>query len=151
MLPKVTHHYQTWNSEDLALCQTRTNIFKYSFLPIQLWNRINLVLLLKLNGSSVSNHLLKIIQPVSNPVHNIQNYISSKLLTRLTLVLSHLIEHRFDHSFQNCISPLCNCSLEVESTAHFFLHCHYYHNISPKHWNSLEVKIQTYLSSLKNN
>ena len=68
---------------------------------------------------------------MSNPVHNIQNYISSKLLTRLTLVLSHLIEHRFDHSFQNCISPLCNCSLEVESTAHFFLHCHYYHNISP--------------------
>ena len=79
------------------------------------------------------NHLLKIIQPVSNPVHNIQNYISSKLLTRLTLVLSHLNEHRFDHSSQNCISPLCNCSLEVESTAHFFLHCHYYHNKRAKH------------------
>ena len=41
--------------------------------------------------------------------------------------------------FENCINPLCTCSLEVQSTAHFFLHCHHYHNIRAKLLNSLEV------------
>ena len=36
-------------------------------------------------------------------------------------------------------NPLCNSSLEVESTAHFFLHCHQYHNMNAKLLNSLEV------------
>ena len=85
------------------------------------------------------NHLLKIIRQVSNPVNNIQNYISLKLLTRLRLGLSHLNEHRFNHNFHNCINPLCTCSLEVESTANFFLHCHHYHNIRAKLLNSLDV------------
>ena len=48
-------------------------------------------------------------------------------------------EHGFNHNFQNCINPLCICSLEVESTAHFFLHCHHNHNIRAKVLNSLEV------------
>ena len=85
------------------------------------------------------HHLLKIIQPVSNPVYNIQNYIGLKLLNRLRLGLSHLDEHGFNHNFQNCINPLCPCSLEVESTAHFFLYCHHYHNMRAKLLNSLEV------------
>ena len=102
MLPKVTHHYQTRNSEDLATYQTRTNIFKYSFFPYSImeWN--------KLSSSTCNstypvfrNHLLKIIWPVSNPVYNIQNYIGLKLLTRLRLGLSHLNEHRFNHNFKN--------------------------------------------------
>ena len=85
------------------------------------------------------SYILKIIRPVSNPVYSIQNCIGLKLLTRLRLGLSHLNEHRFNHNFQNCINPLCTCSLEVESTAHFFLHCHHYHNIRAKLLNSLEV------------
>ena len=35
--------------------------------------------------------------------------------------------------------PLCTCSLGVELTAHFSLHCHHYHNIRAKLLNSLEV------------
>ena len=115
MLPKVTYHYQTRNSEDLTTYQTRNNIFKYSFFPYSImeWN--------KLSSSTRNstypvfrNHLLKIIWLVSNPVYNIQSYISLKPLTRLKLGLSHLNEHRFNHNFQNCINPLCTCSLEVE-------------------------------------
>ena len=49
-----------------------------------------------------------------------------KFLTRLRLELSHLNEHRFRHNFKDCINPLCSCSLEVENTLHFFLHCHHY-------------------------
>ena len=85
------------------------------------------------------NHLLKIIRPVSNPVCNIQNYTDLKLLTRLRLGLSHLNEYRFNHNFQNRINPLCTYSLEVESAAHLFSHCHHSHNIRAKLLNSLEV------------
>ena len=52
-----------------------------------------------------------------------------RLLTRLRLGLSHLNEHRFILNFEACTNSLCTCTLEVESTTHFFLHCHYYNNI----------------------
>ena len=52
-----------------------------------------------------------------------------RLLTRLRLGLSHLNEHRFNHNFDNCINPLCTCTLETESTTRFFLHCYFYSNI----------------------
>ena len=140
MLPKVTHHYQTRNSENLTIYRTRTNIFKYSFFPYLIMEWINL-------SSSIGNstyplfrnHLLKIIWSVSNPVYKIQNCISLKFLTRLRLGLSHLNELRFNHNFQNCINLLCTCGFEVESTTHFFLQCHHYHNIRAKLLNSLEV------------
>ena len=140
MLSIVTHRYQTRNSEDLAIYQTRTNIFKYSFFPYSIMECNKLSSSIRNSTYPVfQDHLLNIIRPVSNPVYNIQNYIGLKLLTRLRLGLSHLNEHRFNHNFQNCINPLCTCSLEVESTAHFFLHCHHYHNIRAKLLNSLEV------------
>ena len=52
-----------------------------------------------------------------------------RLLTRLRLGLSHLNEHRFNHNFDNCINPLCTCTLETESTTRLFLHCYFYSNI----------------------
>ena len=54
-------------------------------------------------------------------------------------MISHLNEQRFNHNFQNCINPLCTCSLEVDSTVQFFLHYHHYHNTRAKLLNSLEV------------
>ena len=56
-----------------------------------------------------------------------------KYLTRIRLDLSHLNDHKFRHNFQGCLNPLCTCSLEVESTIHYFLHCHYYSDI----WKTL--------------
>ena len=47
-------------------------------------------------------------------------------LTRLRLGLSHLNEHRFWHNFQDCLNPLCSCSLEIEDTSHYLLHCHHF-------------------------
>ena len=43
-----------------------------------------------------------------------------KYLTRLRLGLSHLNDHKFRHNFQDCLNPLCPCSLKVESTIHLF-------------------------------
>ena len=48
-------------------------------------------------------------------------------------------ERRFNHDFQDNINRLCTCSLEIESKAHFILHCHHYHSIRAKRLNSLEV------------
>ena len=45
-------------------------------------------------------------------------------MARLCLGLSNLREHKFNHNFQNCINPLCICSMDNESLSHFFLHCH---------------------------
>ena len=48
------------------------------------------------------------------------------MITRVRLDLSHLREHKFKHNFRDMINPLCPCSIEVESTSHFFLRCHFF-------------------------
>ena len=63
--------------------------------------------------------LLEIGRPIHDP-------LGIKLLKRLRVGLSHLNEHRFRHNFQDCLNPLCSCSLEVESNIHFFLHCQHF-------------------------
>ena len=74
-------------------------------------------------------HLLKNIRPLANHIYNIRDPLGICLITRLRLGLSHSNKHRFNHNFDNCINPLCTCTLEIESTAHFFLHWHFYRNI----------------------
>ena len=56
----------------------------------------------------------------------IHDPLGIKLLTSLTVGLSHLNEHWFRHIFQDCLNPLCSCSLKVESNIHSFLHCQHF-------------------------
>ena len=37
--------------------------------------------------------------------------------------MNHLRKHKFNNNFQGTINPLCCCSLESESTTHYFLRC----------------------------
>ena len=67
--------------------------------------------------------LLKFIRTIPNSVFGVADIYGIKLLTRLSVGLSHLREHKFRHNFQDAINPLCSCSLEIESTFHFFLRC----------------------------
>ena len=60
-------------------------------------------------------------------VYNIFDPVRLKLLTRLSFGFSHLNEHRFRHNFQDCIKFLCSCSLEIENTLHYLLHCHHFY------------------------
>ena len=69
-----------------------------------------------------------------------------KLFTSFRLGLSHLNEHRFNHNFQSCINPLCSCSLAIESTTHFLLHCHHFSNIC----SALLTSINEVLGSITN-
>ena len=75
------------------------------------------------------NSLLKVGRPTQNSIYNIHDPLGIKYLTRLRLGLSHLNEHEFGHNFQDCLNPLCSCSLQLETTNHYFLHCHYYNDI----------------------
>ena len=78
----------------------------------------------------LKHSLLKIGQPTTKPTYNIHNPIGLKFLTRLRLGLGHLNEHKFKHNFQDCVNPLCSCSLETESLSHFFPHCHHFTSIN---------------------
>ena len=66
---------------------------------------------------------------MANPIYNIHDPLGIHLLPRLRLGLSQLNEHIFSYNFDNCINSLCTCTLEIKSTTHFFLHCHFYWNI----------------------
>ena len=81
------------------------------------------------NSESIAifkSRLLSFIRPSQNNVYNIFDPSSLKLLARLRLGFSHLNEHKFRHNFQDCSNPLCLCSLEIENTSHYLLHCQYY-------------------------
>ena len=106
----------------------RTESFKNSFFPytIEAWYSLDPSIINSNSLEVFKSKLLAFIRPVQRSIYNVFNPQGLKFLTRLRLGLSHLNEHRFRHNFKDCINPLCSCSLEVENTLHFFLHCHHY-------------------------
>ena len=127
------------NSEDTPTCHCRTDSFNNSFFPWNIceWNKLDLGIQ-KSTYSVFRQYLFKVIRPQPYATFNVCNFAGLRLLTRLRLGLSHLNEHRFNQNFQNCINPLCTCSLEVESTSHFFLHCLHYNDIRETLLNELK-------------
>ena len=101
-------------------------------------------------GDSCINQLLAITHELfeafdCNPPLEVQRNIFNifdpkgiKFLTRLRLGFSHLNEHRFRHNFQDCMNPLCSCSLEIEDTLHYLLHCHHFNHICIDLMNSVK-------------
>ena len=75
---------------------------------------------------------------MQNSIYNIHDPVGIKYLTRLRLGLSHLNEHKLRHNFHDCLTPLSFCSLEVETTNHYFLHFHYYSDIRKTLLNSVK-------------
>ena len=81
---------------------------------------------------------------VPKVIYNVHNPVGLKLLTRLRHVLRHLSQNKFNHNFQDCLNPLCLCSLEVKSFSHFFLHRHYYskiHSTLLKELQSIDINL----------
>ena len=70
--------------------------------------------------------LLNFLRPIGTSTHKIYDPLGIKLLTRLRLGFSHLSEHKFRHNFANSLNPLCSCSLQTDSSIHFFLRCQIY-------------------------
>ena len=78
------------------------------------------------------------IWPSPNFTYDNQNPLGPCVLTRVRVELSYLNEYRFNHNFKNCVNPPCTCSLEIESTFYFILHCMHYNNICTTLLNELK-------------
>ena len=117
--------YQTRNSKNIKQIFCRSEYFANSFFPytIKEWNKLSLEIRNSESYSIFKKSLLKFIRTIPNSVFSVADIYGIKLLTRLRVGLSHLREHKFRHNFQDTINPLCSCSLEIESTSHFFLRC----------------------------
>ena len=147
LLPTGQHTYDTQNLDQTETYYCRTDAFKFFFLYARVeWNKLDLGVRKSKSYAIVWSALLKIDLPNQCSIYRIHNPVGLKLLTRLTFGLSHLNEHRFNHNFQSSIDPLCSCSLAIESTTHFLLHCHHFSNIRSTLLNS----INEFLGSITN-
>ena len=107
----------------------RHNFFKDSFFPAVIfeWNSPDINIR---NSSSINvfkKEPLKFIRSEPISTYNIHDTKGLKLLARLRLGLSHLGDHKFRHNFQDCVSSMCSCGQNIETTTHFLLHCPNHH------------------------
>ena len=144
-IPKCNQTIWTRNSH-IPVFHCRTDCFKYSSFSSTLKDWFNLDDNIK-NSESISvfrSRWLSFIPPVQNSVFNIFDLKWLKLLNYLCLGFSHFNEHRFRHNFENCINPLCPCSLETEDTMHYLLHWHHF----SQHHFDLMNSVKPYLKIL---
>ena len=104
----------------------RTDCFKNSFFPSALsdWFELDFMISSSQSISIFKSRLLSFIHPIQTDAYNIFDPVGLKFLTRLRLDFGHLNEHTFRHIFQDCLNPLCSCSLETEDAKHYLLTCH---------------------------
>ena len=120
MISLKNNTYDTRSTHSIGTKFCRTNSFKYSFFPhtIWQWNTPDLQLRNKKSFKKSRNTLVTHVRPTTDLIYGIHHPLGLKLLTRLGL--SDFNKYRFKHNFKNCINPLYTCSIEVESTKHFF-------------------------------
>ena len=147
LIPKRNQTIRTRNSHT-PIIRCRIDCFNYSFFPSTLKDWFNLDENIR-NSESISsfkNRLLAFIRPEESSIFNIFDPQGLKFLTRLRVGFSHLNEHRFRHNIENCINPLCSCSLETEDTSHYLLHCHHYSQNRIYLMNSIKSVINNFES-----
>ena len=125
-----------------------TDCVKNSFFPFPLndWYKLDGTIRNSESISILKSRLLSFIRPLENNVYNIFDPIGLKFLTRLRLGFSHLNEQRFRHNFQDCMNPLCSCSLEIEDTSHYLPHCHHFSQYRIDLMNSLKSILENFES-----
>ena len=84
-------------------------------------------------------------RPHANSTYRIHNPVGIRLIPRLRLGLSHLNEHKFRHNFADCVNPICSCSIELETSLHFFMHCHNFLNSRRKLFDKIKLLDETVL------
>ena len=125
LIPNFNRVRNTRLSYNIPPIKVRHDCFKNSFFSsaISEWNKFDLNFRNSSSLSTFKKKLLNFIRPSANSIFNNHNPLGIKLLTRLHLGLSHLHGHKFRHCFQDTLNLLCECSKDIESTIHFFLHC----------------------------
>ena len=117
---RITYTYNTRKIENVESYYFRTDLFKYSFFPYVIveWNKLDINLCNAKSFLIFTKSLLKIGRPLENSVYNIHDPMGVKYLR---LGLSHLNNHKFRHNFQDCLNPLCPCSLKLSQL--FIISC----------------------------
>ena len=152
LIPKCNQPVRT-RTNHIPTFHCTTDCFKNSVFPSTLSDWFNLDITIR-NSESIAvfkSRMLSFIRPIANNVYNIFDPIGLKLLTRLRLGFSHLNEHIFRHNFQDCMNPLCSCSLDIEDTSHYLLHCHHVSQHRIDLMNSVNSIYENFNSVLDNN
>ena len=129
---RSTSNYQTrsGNKNNLQEFSCRTESFKHSFFPfcVREWNKLDNNIRDAESIKQFKSMLKNFFSLNQRSLFSIHDPVGVKLLTRLRLQFSHLNEHKFRHNFKDCVSPMCDCGAETETTSHFFLRCQFFAN-----------------------
>ena len=138
------------NSFNTVSC--KSVYFTNSFIPnvINKWNKLNPDICSSTSYNLFRNTLWKFIRPVQRKTFNINDSVGVKLLTRLRLGFSHLREYKFRHGFRDILNALCPSSIKTETTAPYFLRCHFYNANRSALMNELN-EIDSSFSTLNEN
>ena len=125
LIPSRGSSYVTRNIHSIPFFKTRHTFFKNSFFPSTIIECNKLDHNIRNSSSFITfrKSILKFIRPSANSFFYCHNLKGIKFITRLLLRLSHLREDKFKHSFRDSLNPFCSCGLDIESTAHFLIHC----------------------------
>ena len=147
LIPKRQHSIRTRHNH-IPTYHCRTDCFQYSFFPSTLkdWFSLDNSIRNSTTISEFKNKLLFFIRPIQNNIFNIFDPNGIKLLTRLRVGFSHLNEHRFRHNMENCMNPLCACSLEIENDIHYLLHCHLFNHLRIDLMNSVKSVCENFMT-----
>ena len=124
--PEKAFSYATRNVDCIPLIKKiKHNFFKNTFFSSAIieWNKPHPTIQNAECFGIFKSNFLKFIRPTTRSFFNCYNPKGIRLMTRLCLGMSHLCEYKFNHNFQNCVSPLCSCSMDVGWKSHFFLRC----------------------------
>ena len=114
--------YVSRNRHNIPFFETKHTFLK-THSSRRLWlNGINLII----NASSFNSFrksVVKFIRPSDNSFFNSHNPKGIKFIIRLRRGLNQLQEHKCKRSFQDSLNPFSNYVLNIESTAHYLLHC----------------------------
>ena len=147
LIPSEYHLYNTRNTRNITIFSCKNNAFKYSLFPWTTHEWIKLNFNIRTSSFNIFRvNLIKIIRRIPNSVFGIFNPLGLELITRLRVRLSHLNEHRFNHNLNDYINPLSTCSLDTESTIHYFLYCNYYNSARIFFLNDLNSVDRTLLN-----
>ena len=125
LIPSRSSSYVTRIVHSIPFFKTRHTFLKNSFFPSTIieWNALDHNIRNSSSFNIFRKSILKLIRLSANSFFNCHNPKGIKFITRQGLGLSHLREHKFKYSFQDSLNPFCSCGLDIESTAHFLLHC----------------------------
>ena len=109
---------------------SRTQRYDNSFFPfcINHWNTLDKDIKYSSSLENFKTNINNLICPKSSSFSCDRNKYGMKLLTQIRVDFSDLRDHRFDHKF-NCVSPLCSCGMEDETSSHFLLCCPRYNTL----------------------